>query len=46
VRVQGSPEWNEHTCDLPISDAPSGLGSREVDEDDGLESRTEAKNPL
>jgi RluA family pseudouridine synthase len=41
VRVQGNPQWDEHTCDLPISDAPSGLGSREVDEEEGLESRTE-----
>ena len=41
VRVQGSPEWNEHLCELPISDAPTGLGSREVDEENGLDSRTQ-----
>jgi UPF0176 protein len=41
VRVQGSPAWDQYTCELPISDAPGETGTREVDAANGLESRTE-----
>jgi len=39
VRVQGRPTWNEHLCELAITDEPGALGSREVSED-GQPSRT------
>lgn len=41
VRVQGSPSWDDYTCELSISDAPGELGSREADEENGRVARTE-----
>lgn len=43
VRVQGSPSWDDYTCELSISDAPGELGSREADEENGLVARTDFK---
>lgn len=43
ARVQGSPLEDAFTCELPISAEPGDLGSREVDEVDGLPARTEFK---
>ena len=40
VRVTGDPAWEEYDCDLPISAGPGALGSREIDEESGLPSRT------
>ncbi len=40
VRMQGSPTWNEHLCELAISDEPSKAGTREVSEE-GDEARTQ-----
>lgn len=41
ARVQGHPEKEAFFSDAPISDVPGALGSREVDEDNGREARTE-----
>jgi RluA family pseudouridine synthase len=41
VRVQGEPPENVFSCDAPISGESGKLGSREVDFESGLESRTE-----
>jgi RluA family pseudouridine synthase len=41
VRVQGHPEWEQHRCEASISTGPELAGSREVDEENGLESRTD-----
>jgi UPF0176 protein len=41
VRVQGQPPENVFSCDAPISGESGKLGSREVDFESGLESRTE-----
>lgn len=41
ARVQGHPESHAFACDAPISDAPAGTGSRQVDEAAGLAARTE-----
>ena len=41
VRVQGSPATDEFACDAPISAEPGEVGSREIDHEDGLPSRTE-----
>ena len=41
VRVNGHPATDEFTCDAPISADAGKLGSRTVDEKDGLPSRTE-----
>jgi RluA family pseudouridine synthase len=41
VRVQGTPLENNFSCDAPISGESGKLGSREVDFESGLESRTE-----
>ena len=41
VRVQGQPSDNEFSCDAPISAESGDLGSRAVDNVNGLESRTE-----
>jgi len=41
VRVQGQPTEETFSCDAPISAEPRGLGTREVDHDDGLRARTE-----
>jgi RluA family pseudouridine synthase len=41
VRVQGQPPENIFSCDAPISGESGKLGSREVDFESGLESRTE-----
>lgn len=41
VRVQGSPTWDEHRCELPLSDEPGIAGSRSVVESDGLPCRTD-----
>jgi len=40
--VLGWPEWDEKTCDSPISAEPVGPGGRVVDED-GLAARTDFK---
>jgi len=39
--VQGQPTDDAFSCDAPISAEPGGLGSRSVDHESGLESRTE-----
>jgi UPF0176 protein len=41
VRVQCQPPEEAFHCDAPISAEPGGLGSREVDAENGLEARTE-----
>jgi RluA family pseudouridine synthase len=41
VRVQGQPPENIFSCDAPISGESGKLGSREVDFESGLKSRTE-----
>ena len=41
VRVQGSPAEDEFACDAPISAEPGEVGTREIDHEDGLPSRTE-----
>ncbi len=41
VKVQGCPEWNEKVCEYAISKEVEGPGGRSVDEEDGLEARTE-----
>ncbi len=41
VRVQGQPPEDIFNCDAPISGESGKLGSREVDFESGLESRTE-----
>ncbi|MCW0219760.1 MAG: sulfurtransferase [Prosthecobacter sp.] len=41
ARVQGHPEKDAFFSDAPISDVPGALGSRDVDEDNGREARTE-----
>jgi RluA family pseudouridine synthase len=40
VRAQGQPAWEEHVCEAPISSEAGAIGSREVDEENGLASRT------
>jgi UPF0176 protein len=41
ARVQGHPPEDRFACDAAISDEPGDLGAREVDEENGLEARTE-----
>ena len=41
MRVQGQPTEETFSCDAPISAEPRGLGTREVDHDEGLHARTE-----
>ncbi len=41
ARVQGHPPENSFVCEAPISEAAGVLGSREIDEESGLPSRTE-----
>ena len=41
VRVQGQPAQDEFMCDAPISAESGEIGSRKVDFENGLESRTE-----
>ena len=41
ARVQGQPKDDAFSCDAPISAESGELGSRSVDHDSGLESRTE-----
>ena len=41
VRVQGSPTWDSYVCELPITSEPAAAGAREVDEENGLASRTD-----
>ncbi len=41
VRVQGAPLENEFSCDAPISTEAGEVGSRTVDFENGLPSRTE-----
>lgn len=43
VCVQGHPAWEQTTCEMPVSDHPSIAGSREIDEAEGLPSRTDFK---
>ncbi len=49
VRVSGQPEEERFSCDAPIADEAGKLGTRTVDLENGLESRTEfrvlKKNP-
>ena len=40
VRVQGSAAEDEFACDAPISAEPGDVGTREIDHEDGLPSRT------
>jgi UPF0176 protein len=41
ARVQGSPREDHFACDAPISTAPGNIGTRGVDYESGLPSRTE-----
>jgi RluA family pseudouridine synthase len=41
VQVQGHPRWDDFVCDAPISAESGEIGSRKVDFENGLESRTE-----
>lgn len=41
VKVHGCPEWNEKVCDFAISKEVEGPGGRSVDEENGLDARTE-----
>lgn len=41
ARVQGHPPEDSFVCEAPISEAAGVLGSREIDEESGLPSRTE-----
>ncbi|WP_254509441.1 sulfurtransferase [Anatilimnocola floriformis] len=41
ARVQGHPPEDSFRCELPISDVAGDLGSRTVDEDNGLAATTE-----
>jgi RluA family pseudouridine synthase len=41
VRVQGQPPEDNFSCDAPISAVSGELGSRKVDEEAGLDARTE-----
>jgi UPF0176 protein len=43
VRVQGQPKDDVFSCDAPISAESGALGSRTVDNENGLEARTELK---
>ncbi len=43
VRASGHPAEDEFFCDAPISAEPGALGSREIDEQSGLASRTDFK---
>ena len=43
AKVQGHPAMDEFACDAPISTEPGEVGNREVDELNGLPSRTEFK---
>ena len=40
VRILGTPSWNDHLCELPISDEPGETGTREATEH-GDEARTQ-----
>ena len=40
ARVQGHPTEDRFTCTLPISGVAGELGSREIDEENGLPART------
>lgn len=41
VRVHGHPEKDEFYSDAPISSEPDVMGTRKIDEEDGLPSRTD-----
>jgi UPF0176 protein len=41
ARVQGLAEKDQFSCDAPISAAPGSVGSRGIDEESGLPSRTD-----
>ena len=41
AKVMGSPEWDQSTCNAPISDTPGELGSRVVEPEAGLAARTD-----
>ncbi len=41
ARVQGEPQQIQFSCDAPISSSPGEAGSRDVDNEAGLPSRTE-----
>ncbi|MDG2221105.1 MAG: RluA family pseudouridine synthase [Rubripirellula sp.] len=41
VRCYGVPEWNEFSCDVPISSRRREGGTRDVDPIDGKQARTE-----
>lgn len=43
ARVQGQPVEDEFVCAAAISDAAGAVGGRAIDEDSGLEARTEFK---
>lgn len=42
ARVQGSPSWDEHLCELRITDEPCEAGSRAIG-DEGQEARTQLR---
>jgi len=41
VQVHGEPEWDAHSCHFPISAEPGDVGSRVVDEAEGLKAWTD-----
>jgi UPF0176 protein len=41
VRVQGHPAWDELRCEAPISAVAGHIGSRVVDEEQGMDARTD-----
>ncbi|HEY1048123.1 MAG TPA: sulfurtransferase [Prosthecobacter sp.] len=41
ARIQGHPATDSFVCEAAISDVPATLGSREVDEENGRDARTE-----
>ncbi|QQR82015.1 MAG: RluA family pseudouridine synthase [Deltaproteobacteria bacterium] len=43
VKIKGHPQENEFTCNRPISDQPGDVGSRTIDDENGLEATTHFK---
>ncbi len=41
VRTIGQPAEDRFSCEAPISAGPGAIGSRQIDEEDGLEARTD-----
>ncbi len=43
VRAQGQPNWETHRCEARISAVAGHIGSRVIDEENGLDARTDFK---